>query len=259
VSAVAWTTYQPSGVPALGQEHQRRALIRAARQHLEVAAAAAREGAPGLTVETEVHGGEAPAALRDEAARAAMIVLGTRGRGGFTGLLLGSVAVALAAHAAIPVIVVRGEQATWSDGAPVVVGVDGSPEGEAALGFAFDEAGRRRVRLIAVHAWGDPITDPYLAPYVDWKEVEADERRILDDRLAGWTVKYPEVAVERVVVRASPAGTLVGRSRAAGLVVVGSRGRGSARGLLLGSVSQAVLHHAHAPVAVVPTEAGGEA
>jgi nucleotide-binding universal stress UspA family protein len=94
---------------------------------------------------------------------------------------------------------------------------------------------------------------------VDWKEVEADERRILDDRLAGWTVKYPEVAVERVVVRASPAGTLVGRSRAAGLVVVGSRGRGSARGLLLGSVSQAVLHHAHAPVAVVPTEAGGEA
>ncbi|GAA2865193.1 universal stress protein [Pseudonocardia halophobica] len=255
VAAVTWTVYQPIGVPALGVEYQRQILVQAAGQYLEAAAATAQQVAPELDVTTEVRGGEPTTVLRDEATRARMIVLGTRGRGGFTGLLLGLVAIAVAAHAEAPVIVVRGNGALRDTAAPIVVGVDRGPQGEAALAFAFDEATRRRVPLVAVHAWGDPIIDPYLAGYVDRDVIEADERQTFDERLVTWTAKYPDVPVERVVARDSAAAALVHRSRDAALVVVGSRGRGTVRGLLLGSVGQAVLHHADAPVAVVRPEA----
>ncbi|MCE3553161.1 universal stress protein [Pseudonocardia sp. RS11V-5] len=258
VEAVPWTVYTSIGVPQLGADYQRRVLTEAAEQHLKAASEAARQTRAEITVTTEVRGGDAAPVLRDEATSALMIVVGTRGLGGFTGLLLGSVATAVAAHAAAPVVVVRGGGAQREPVAPVLVGVDGGPEGEAALAFAFDEAARRQAPLVAVHTWGDPITDPYLAGYVDWPVVEADEQRILDDALAAWTAKHPEVPVERIVVRARPAAALVERSRDAGLVVVGSRGRGTVRGALLGSVGQAVLRHADAPVAVVRPEAALE-
>ena len=81
--------------------------------------------------------------------------------------------------------------------------------------------------------------------------MEADEREVLADRLAGWAEKYPDVTVRRLVARDRPARALVEESGRAQLVVVGSRGRGGISGLLLGSVSQALLHHAACPVAVV--------
>ncbi|MCE3549848.1 universal stress protein [Pseudonocardia sp. RS11V-5] len=258
VAAVAPRIYQPIGVPALGAEYQLQALTRVAEQDLQAAAEVAQQTAPELVVTTEVRSGEAPVVLCDESPTAQLVVVGFRGRGGFAGLLLGSVAVAVAAQAAAPVVVVRGEGAPREAAAPIVVGVDDSPHGEAALGFAFDEAARKRVPLVAVRAWGDPVHEPYLVSFVDWNAVETGERRLLDECLAVRTAEYPEVPVEQVLLRDTPAAALVARSRGAGLVVVGSRGRGRVRGPLLGSVSQAVLPHTEAPVAVVRPEAGDQ-
>ncbi|GAA2896068.1 universal stress protein [Pseudonocardia halophobica] len=256
VAAVGWTTFQPAGLPALGQEYQRQVTARAAEEHLEAAVAAAREVAPGVEIEREVRGGEAPVVLRTESERAALVVVGTRGRGGFSGLLLGSVAVAVATHAECPVVVVRGTSAP--DG-PIVVGVDGSDgggENEAALGVAFEEASRRSVPLVAVHAWSEAVLDPFLVPLLDRTVVQAEQEKALEGRLAGWTAKYTGVDVRAVIVVDGAARELVDRSTGAALVVVGSRGRGTVAGALLGSVSQAVLHHAASPVAVVRPEAG---
>jgi nucleotide-binding universal stress UspA family protein len=189
-----------------------------------------------------------------------MVVLGDRGLGGFTGLLIGSVAVAVTAHAACPVVVVRGPESdlTAPLPEPVVVGVDGSSTSEAALAFAFEEASLRRVPLVAVHVWRDLLLDATLAPLLDWDAIESDERQVLAERLAGWSEKYPDVAVRRLVAYDRPARALVGESGRAQLVVVGSRGRGGLHGMLLGSVSQALLHHAHCPVAVVRPAGGDE-
>jgi nucleotide-binding universal stress UspA family protein len=275
VAAVGWTTFQPTGLPALGQEYQRQVTARAAEEHLEAAVAVARELAPGLEIEREVRGGEAPAVLRAESERAALLVIGTRGRGGFTGLLLGSVAIGVATHAECPVVVVRGTSAP--DG-PIVVGVDGSDgaggdggggagsgvdggggQNDAALGVAFEEAARRSVQLVAVHAWSEAVLDPFLVPLLDRSAVQAEQEKALERRLAGWTGKYPGVDVRAVIVVDGAARELVDRSAGAALVVVGSRGRGAVSGPLLGSVSQAVLQHAACPVAVVRPEAGSPA
>jgi nucleotide-binding universal stress UspA family protein len=256
VAAVGWTTFRPTGLPALGQEYQRQATTRAAEEHLEAAVAAARAVAPGCEIEREVRGGEAPVVLRAESERAALLVVGTRGRGGFAGLLLGSVAIAVAVHAECPVVVVRGTPAP--DG-PIVVGVDGDGENEAALGVAFEEAARRSVPLVAVHAWSEAVLDPFLVPLLDRSAVQAEQEKALEGRLAVWTGKYPGVDVRGVIVVDGAARELVDRSAGAALVVVGSRGRGPVSGPLLGSVSQAVLHHAACPVAVVRPEAGSPA
>jgi len=199
--------------------------------------------------------------LLAESTRAELVVLGDRGLGGFAGLLIGSVAVALAAHAACPVVVVRGAEPdrTTSRPEPVVVGVDGSPAGEAAVAFAFEAAALRGVPLVAVHTWRDLLVDATMAPLVDWDAVEADEREVLAERLAGWGEKYPDVEVRRLVTRDRPAHALVQESGRAQLVVVGSRGRGGIAGMLLGSVSQALLHHSACPVVVTrPAPASAE-
>jgi nucleotide-binding universal stress UspA family protein len=222
--------------------------------HLAAAADVAAQVAPGVEVEqVEVVGFPVPV-LQGESTRAELVVLGDRGLGGFTGLLVGSVSVELSAHASCPVVVVRGPEPddTAPRPEPVVVGIDGSPLSEAAVAFAFEAAALRKVPLVAVHAWRDLLVDPTMAPLLDWEALEADEREVLAERLAGWGEKYPDVSVRRLVVRDRPARALVDESGRAQLVVVGSRGRGGFTGLLLGSVSQALLHHAHCPVAVVP-------
>jgi nucleotide-binding universal stress UspA family protein len=190
--------------------------------------------------------------LQAESTRAELVVLGDRGLGGFAGLLIGPVAVTLAAHAACPIVVVRGpEPDRMVRSEAVVVGVDGSPTSEAAVAFAFEAAALRGVPLVAVHTWFDMVVDATMAPLIDWDVMEADEREVLAERLAGWAEKYPDVAVRRLVARDRPARALVEESGRAQLVVVGSRGRGGISGLLLGSVSQTLLHHAACPVAVV--------
>jgi nucleotide-binding universal stress UspA family protein len=109
---------------------------------------------------------------------------------------------------------------------------------------------RRGTSLVAVHAWQD-TADPRVAALVDWEGVAIEEAAVLAERLAGWQDKNPDLAIERRVVRDSPVHELTALSGTAQLVVVGSRGRGGLAGLLLGSVSQALLRHAACPVAVV--------
>jgi nucleotide-binding universal stress UspA family protein len=180
-------------------------------------------------------------------------VIGDRGLGGVTGLLVGSVATALAAHAESPVVVVRanGIDELPDPSAPIVVGVDGSPVSEAALAFAYEAAAARGVPLVAVHTWWDVFVDPAVAPLLDWDAIASDERQVLAERLAGWSEKYPDVSVQPVILRDRPAHALVEQSRRAQLVVIGSRGRGGFTGLLLGLVSHAVLHRAPCPVAII--------
>ncbi|MFF5214171.1 universal stress protein [Micromonospora sp. NPDC000442] len=215
------------------------------------AVAEAGKVAPEVSVTGAVVDGAASTVLLAEARDAALVVLGNRGLGGFAGLLLGSVAVQVSAHADCPVLVVRSE--SRADG-PVVVGIDGSELSQEAVRFAFEEAAWRGTELVAVHAWlyPTPAGPGDILPLVyDLDAFRDEEERILAEAVAGWSERYPEVPVRRRLVRGSPGRALVEESRTAQLVVVGARGRGALGGLLLGSVSHAVLHHAHSPLAIV--------
>jgi nucleotide-binding universal stress UspA family protein len=179
-----------------------------------------------------------------------LLVIGNRGLGGFGSLLLGSVALHTTAHAACPVLVVGGPQRSTG---PVVVGVDGSAGSATAVGFAIEEASRRKTDLLAVHAWGafQAGSRDMLPPVYEPEMLRDEEQRVLSESLAGWTERYPEVTVQQDLVHERPAPALIARSQTAQLVVTGARGRGGFGGLLLGSVSQTVMHHAGCPVAVV--------
>ncbi|MPY85457.1 MAG: universal stress protein [Actinophytocola sp.] len=220
---------------------------------LREAEIAAEEAAPGIDVRSESTTDPPVIALIEASSSARSIVLGESGRGAFSGLLLGSTTITLAAHAHCPVIAVRGEADRGSD-APVVVGVDGSELSEHAVGCAFAQAAYRGTRLIAMHAYSDTDSKAVFSEARmahDWESLDAAEERLLAERLAGWTERYPEVEVQRDLVRSKPRERLLEWSESACLVVVGSRGRGGFSGLLLGSTSQALLHHAHCPVLVV--------
>lgn len=229
----------------------REALTGAARERLAAARTAAVAAEPAVEVAEHVGAGDPIRALLDEARGALLLVLGDRGLGGFAGLLLGSVAAAVSARAACPVVVVRGDDVPPADGSPVVVGVDGSPLSEAAVAFAFAAASRLGAPLLAVHTWWDLFVDPAAAPFLDVGAAEERERELLAERLAGWGERYPDVPVRREVLADRPARALVERSAGARLVVVGSHGRGELGAFLLGSVSRALLFHAGCPVAVV--------
>ncbi|NGO42669.1 universal stress protein [Streptomyces ureilyticus] len=214
----------------------------------------ARATAPDVDVSHAVVTGEPLTVLEAQSRSAELVVVGSRGMGGFVGLLVGSTAAHLAAHSRCPVLVVR-EQPS-ADG-PVVLGVDGSAGGERAVEFAFAEAELRKAPLVALHAWttwNAPLPAPQDAsePYANPPGALAEaEERLLSEALAGHRARYPGVVVEHRVVHGRTREALIDASRSAQLMVVGARGRGGFAGLLLGSVSQALLHHAHCPVAVV--------
>ena len=252
VRAFSWTTSERPIRDGGRVAQYRDELLKIARGQVARAARIAADVRPEVETTTQVAIGAPIEVLGSEARRAQLLVLGDRGLGGLAGLLLGSVAVGLAAHGACPVVIVRGERAgAGNDESPVVVGIDDSPISEAALAFAFDAAAARGVGLVVVHAWSPTAIDDALAPVMDWGVATAEEDALLAERLTGWEQKHPEVAVRRTVVRNGAVRSLVAASREAQLVVVGSRGRGNATGLLLGSVSHGVLHASHCPVAIV--------
>jgi nucleotide-binding universal stress UspA family protein len=180
---------------------------------------------------------------------AEMIVVGSSGKGMLARGVLGSVSSSVVQHANCPVAVVRDEDPLMPDPhAPVLLGIDGSPASERATEIAFDEASRRAVDLIALHAWSDvPIFE---LPGLDWEEVSAEESRSFAERLAGWHERYPDVTVQRVIVCDEPARQIVEKSESAQLVVVGSHGRGGLSRMMLGSVSNKVMHSVRMPVIV---------
>ncbi|EOD69603.1 universal stress protein [Amycolatopsis vancoresmycina] len=242
---------------AFGTHEQVRAgLAERAEGWLADAKAAVLAGHPGLELVTAAREWSPVTALVQESQHAELVVLGSRGLGGFTGVLVGSTAVAVAAHAHCPIVVVRGRNPHELPPrtGPVVVGSDGSPDSEAAIAFACEEARLRDTALVAVHAWSDVLADGMLRPHPlqeNAAEIEAAERGKMAEQLAGWQRKYPGLAIELEVVRGRPVRTLLERGEAAQLIVVGCRGRGGFTGMLLGSTSQALIAHSPCPVAVV--------
>lgn len=181
---------------------------------------------------------------------AQMVVVGSRGRHALPRILLGSVSTGLVHHAHCPVAVIPdGAPSTVEySSLPVVVGIDGSRASELATAIAFDEASRRGVDLVAGHAWSD--ADVSAIPSMEWTARQAIPQETLAERLAGWRERYPDVHVHPRIVWDKPARHLLDESESAQLVVVGSRGRGGFAGMLLGSVSTAVVHGARVPVIV---------
>lgn len=215
------------------------------------ALAYAAAAAPDVAVTAEVIPGDVVPTLLAEARQAALLVVGERGRGGFAGLLLGSVASHLAAHATGPVIVAR--ETPRPDG-PVVVGADGSPGSAPAVEFAFAEAAARGAELVAIRTWHGRVpreTEENLPLIYDAEDVQADQARRLTASLTPVRDRYPQVVVRERVRHGRAARVLVEESATAQLLVVGARGRGGFAALPLGSVGQAVLRHAHCPVAIV--------
>lgn len=186
--------------------------------------------------------GAAARVLCEESASAEMTVMGTRGHGGITGLALGSVPSQVAAHARGPVVVVRGEPLHNHSPRPVVLGADGSEASEAAIRFAFRAAEAHRAPLLAVCA----LTD---APGIlgGTRQMEEEFSRMLVTH----EKEHPDVTVIRQVTPRSPRAELLDEAAGSPLVVVGARGRGGLYGMTLGSVAEALLHHAPCPVAIV--------
>jgi nucleotide-binding universal stress UspA family protein len=187
--------------------------------------------------------------LVDLSDRAQLIVVGRRGQGKLRRGLLGSVSRSLVLHARCPVAVIHhAPQRVRRNDAPVLVGIDGSPASSLATAIAFDEASRRGVDLIALHAICD--ADVSACAGSGQPAIQTAAAEILAERLAGWQDRYPDVAVRRLISSEEPAASLLDRAQHAQLAVVGSRGRGGFAGMLLGSVSTAVVAAARIPVIV---------
>jgi nucleotide-binding universal stress UspA family protein len=206
-----------------------------------------------LDIRPVVETGRAPGILLEQGTDAEMLVVGSRGLGGFTDLLLGSTSLQVASHATRPVVVIRGgdEASPGPSAGRVVVGFDESEHSRPAMAFAFEAADVRAIGLTAVHAWMSPPLMPTVTPPYEWQQAATDEQSVLAAALASWRDKFPNVSTDAKAVRGDPATALIDESRGAELLVVGSRGAGGFRGLLLGAVSHAVLHHARCPVALV--------
>lgn len=230
-------------------------LLEVARSHAEEiisdAEITAHEVAGQIPVRAVASLGHPVDILLRVAAHATLVVVGNRGLGGFTSLLLGSVGQGVALHAPCPVVVVRGR--TAADRGPVAVGADASDSGSHAVGLAFEEAASRGSALLAVRTYQTlvPPWSPDLLPMLPQPaQQEAAERQALRELLVPWREKYPQVPVETLVARDDAGRLLTDVSLAAQLVVVGHRGRGSLAGTLLGSVGLRLLHHAGCPVMI---------
>ncbi|MEI2643140.1 MAG: universal stress protein [Candidatus Nanopelagicales bacterium] len=198
--------------------------------------------------------GRPASALVNLSEDAEMVVVGSHGSGGLTGYLLGSVSRQVATHAACPSVVVRPVTGASHD---IVVGVDGSPHSIKALGWAFEQASFSGCSLHVLHSWEIPPTwsmveVPSYEPEVLIRDYGNAELRETSEAMAGFRENFPDVKVRQEVMKGSPVKALIKASENAQLLVVGSRGLGGFRGLLLGSVSHAVVHKAACPVAVVP-------
>jgi nucleotide-binding universal stress UspA family protein len=254
VSAVALPPRMNDSQPVPGVDSVADTLRKARGRALTAAAERAAAAAPDLQVVADELTGAPVHALTEAGSGASMLVVGARGIGAFTALILGSVSRYVSAHATCPVVVVREE--TTAALRQVGVGIGDPARSAAALAFAFEEAALRKASLVAVHAWDSPYGQIGQATWAlatpGRPALEKEAARQLDSLLADWQGKYPDVQVSRDFIRAHPGRALVGLSARADLVVLG---RHPAHGALpgAGSVRHAVLNHAHGPVVTVPS------
>ncbi|MEU8895717.1 universal stress protein [Nocardia sp. NPDC048505] len=220
-----------------------------AKEAVDRARRLALDTAPGLEVGIEISD-LGPAKLLVELSESAnLVVVGGTGRSGMLAHF-GSTVLAVTSRAHGEVVVIRGEPRTTG---PVVVGIDGGPVSAAAVAAAFAHAAERGTDLVAVHSWTEwhygEVLDQARAAALH-ATMQAEEDAVLSQQLAGWSERYPEVRLTRDVSVSAPTDRLLHWSESAQLVVVGSRGRGGFRGLLLGSTSSFLIQHAECPVLV---------
>lgn len=205
---------------------------------------------PDLTITTQAAVEGAARGLIELSAGADTVVVGRSGHGRVVGEILGAVAHQVVTHAHCPVVVVDGSSTHHAGARGVVVGVDGSSGSELALGYAFEQASRRDVSLEVVHAWWSTVPRGLTRAIRD--DQVNEETLTLSEALVGWSEKYPDVKLLRSLpVDGSVVHSLIDAAKNAELLVVGSRGSGGFRTLLLGSVSQGVIQRATCTVAVV--------
>jgi nucleotide-binding universal stress UspA family protein len=230
-------------------------ILCAAGTLLDEVAAQVRADHPGLRVNAALERGTPAETILEEAEDTALVVVGTRGRGGFASLLLGSVSLKVAARAACPVVVVRGE-AERDPARDVVVGVRDERD-RPAVRFALASAQRRRRATVrVVHAWSLLADSGLMVPQAAHVDEAGREQARLVSGALGPVGEYPSVRLETDLVTGSAAAALVDASADASLLVITRHPSGNRFGPHLGSVAHAVLHHARCPVAVVPAEQG---
>ncbi len=251
VAAAALLPRMMSRAGASGYDTVTDVLVKERDSALAVAAERAAKAAHGVLIDTDELSGAPAEALVASGSGALMLVVGSRGIGAFTALLLGSASRYAASHAPCPVVVVRDEAP--SPHRLVGVGIGDPDHCGDALTFAFEEASLRQASLTAVHAWHTPQTDisraGQLSAAPEPQAVAADAATHLAALLEEWRAKYPDVPVSQEIVHGHPGRALVGLSARADLVVVGRHSDRQGPG----SVRHAVLNHAHGPVAIVPS------
>lgn len=217
----------------------------------------AHERAPDVPVTTERMYRGIAGALIEETEPGDVIVLGSRSHGGFAGLLIGSTAVQVATHAAVPVVVLHApgtRPGGFDPNGPIVVGIDGTQASDDALEFALVLASQVSRDVIGLHAWTLPpveLIPPNLLTAEQVTAITADQERVAAEAVAGLRAEFPDVNLMVRSVQGVPANVLLSHAEGASLVVVGSRGRGEFRGTFLGSTSNSLLHKSACPVAVV--------
>ncbi|MFF8864756.1 universal stress protein [Streptomyces sp. NPDC015139] len=204
---------------------------------------------PEVEVDAVLVEGDPVWALREESRAATAVVLGSRHLSRSQEVFgSASVALPLMAHAHCPVVIVPEPEHITQEPAYFVVGVDGSEHSAAAVDVAFEEAALRGAELRALYVW-----QPGPLRVFDEHEVQQEGRRLLSEIVAGRRGRYPEVDLRHELLIGHPVQVLTEAATHALGLVVGTRGRGGFTGMLLGSVSQGVLHHARCPVIAVPT------
>ena len=236
------------------------------RETVEAGVARARKTTTEVTGISEVGG--AARTLTHASESASLLVVGTRGHGHVAGGLLGSVAFAVTSHSSCPVVVVRGESgrelgSDW----PIMVAVDGSVTSDAAVEFAAGIAASSGAALHLVSVWQLHAAEAWSASY--WAETDpglspvqaarAGAEELLESRRLMLERNHPQTPVQTFAVEGFTSHALTEASAAAGLLVMGSRGRGGLAGLVLGSCSRAMLHSSQCPVAVVTPGGVGSA
>lgn len=254
--------HQPHGGTLVYEEAYVDAIIanealESAEAHLAAAVASVRASDPDLVVTVASTLDRAAGVLVELSARAHSLVVGRSSYGPVAGSLLGSVASQVVTHAQCPVVVVHGVTDDPAGRTGVAVAVDGSAGSELALAEAFEQASVRGVHLHAIHAWWTRATAGQL-PDTQSEQV-TQHQLLLAEAMAGWSEQYPDVEV-RVSLPVGPTvRAITDAARGAELLVVGSRGHGGFRNLLLGSVSHGVVGHADCTVLVVRPARGNPA